>query len=280
MADMIAFMNVARDAAPEIDRLVWSVNRRMEAVHGGELLALARERGLDSLELLSNFADFLLAGTLSPELAILRMRYLPSGRVHRRLEELEGKHLIEHRGANLAATPAMVELLNGMYVARARVAADAWHDHIDEVATATHLAQAINLAASADHVVAAAHRVLPQPDDPYLRLHHCLVTLRYVRQHDHAEAWLSQGLTAPAIVAMTQLWHGNAVEASDDGLAQLVTLGFATAEPPALTAAGSTTRNAIEADTDRRAQASFAVLGDQEAVEFVQTLRNLPGTVA
>ncbi len=271
-------MDVARDAAPEIDRLVLSVNQQVGVVHGSELTALARDRGLDSLELLPHFADFLLAGRLSPELAMLRMRYMPSERVLSRLEELEDKQLIERHGSYLAATPVMRELLEELLAARSKVAADVWGDNDDEVATATRFAREVGLAASADHTVAVVHRALPQPSDPYLRLHQCLVTLRYIRQHDHAEAWLSRDLTAPAMTAMTQLWHGGDVDASHDGMGRLVELGFATAEPPELTIEGRALRDAIEADTNHRSQATFMVLDDQAAGEFVDTLRDLPGS--
>ena len=67
-------MGIAREAAPEIDRLVLSV-RNLGPERTEHLAELARDQGLETLELLPHFADFLLAGVLTNELAALRMRY-------------------------------------------------------------------------------------------------------------------------------------------------------------------------------------------------------------
>ncbi len=272
-------MGVAHDAAPEIDRLVLSVNGGVIPKHGRRLMALARERDLDSLELLPHLGDFLRAGVLTPEVATLRVRYWPPERVLDRLDEFEAKQLIEPSSGGLAATPTMRELLEAFLAAQADVAADQWGGHDDELATAAHLAQLVGLAASDDHMVAVLHRTLPEPTNRYLVLHHRLVTLRFVRQHDHAEAWLACDLTAPTMVVMTGLWHNGEVEAPDAGLNQLVELGFATTDPPTLTAAGRDVRETIEADTNQRAQATFDALDDHRATAFLAALRSLSGTI-
>jgi hypothetical protein len=124
--------------------------------------------------------------------------------------------------------------------------------------------------------VAATHRTLPAPEDPYLRLHSRLVTLRYVRQHDHVEAWSAHGLTAAAAVAMTALWQGEDVDASA-GLTELVSRDLASEDPPALNDAGRRMRAEIETDTNERAQAIFSALGEDETAEFLAVLRRLPG---
>lgn len=272
-------MGIAPDAAPETDRLVLSVNRGVYSSHGARLLALAKVRGLNSLELLPHFGDFLLAGTLTRELAVLRMRYwLPEG-VLGRLDDLERKQLIHQRGSRLAATPSMRPLLEALRAAQADVAAQAWGDHNTDVGTATGVAGDVIVAASDDHVVAVAHRALPEPSDPYLLLHYRLTTLRYIRQHDHAMAWLARDLTAPAMVVMTELWHDGHVEAQSDGLTQLIQLGLATVGHPTLTPAGRDLRDAIEADTDRRTQETFNALDDQAANAFLDALKRLPGTI-
>lgn len=272
-------MDVAPEAAPEIDRLVLSVNSRMSAEHGAQLLEMARGRGLDSLELLPHFADFLLAGVLTPHLAALRMRYRPPERVAARLEELENKELIERRGERLVATDEMRDLLEALLAARARVAGEAWGDHPDEVTASTRLAREVSRNASPDHEVAVAHRAVPEPEDPHLALHTLLTNLRYVRQHDHAEAWRSRGLSAPAMILMTALWRDGAAEPAADGLEELAEAGLATRDPLALTPAGRETRDEIEADTNDRARVSFAVLDDRASRVFIDSLRALPGSL-
>lgn len=272
-------MKIAREAAPEIDRLVLSVNRHVGPRHGGRLLELARECGLETLELLPHFGDFLLAGRLTHDLATLRMRYMPPERVLSRLEELEGKLLIRRGESGLVATPALERLLEALSDAQADLAAEMWGDHHDDVATVTPLAKRLAEAASDDHVVAVVHRALPEPTDPYLLLMVRLVTLRYIRQHDHAMAWHSHGLTAPEMVTMTELWHDQPGDHSGDGLTRLVAAGLAEADPPRLTSAGLQMREAIEDETNRRSQETFDVLDAEAAEALMAALRRLPSTI-
>jgi hypothetical protein len=278
-AARVHLVGIAREAAPEIDRLVLSVNRRVGPKHGTRLGELARERGLETLELLPHFGDFLLAGRLTRDLAILRMRYWPPERVLARLDELEEKQLIRQGDSGLVATSTLRPLLEALLMAQADVAAEAWGGHHDDVGTAAQMAREIGAAASDDHVVAVAHRALPPPADPYLLLEHRLVTLRFIRQHDHAMAWLARGLTAPDMVIMTKLWQNNPLGEPSDGLTRLIELGFVGGNPPRLTAAGGEVREAIEADTNEKAQQTFDVLDDPAATEFLAALRRIPGVV-
>src|SRR5690554_6579179 len=271
-------MEIAREAAPEIDRLVLAVNA-LAATRDEELIPLAREAGLDSLEGVMHFADFVLAGVLTPRLAELRLRYRAPELVQANLRNWLDRGLVEHRGDQLVATGRMRGLLEEALAVRARAAAELWHDHPSEVATATGIARVVSQAASPEHEVAVAHREVPVPDDEYLALHTLLTNLRYIRQHDHAEAWSSRGLSAPAMVVMTALWHGSPVEPGAVGLDELVAAGYATADPVALTHVGVDIRDAIEEETDQRAQASFSVLGEEDATAFLAALRILPGTM-
>jgi hypothetical protein len=272
-------VEIAAEAAREIDRLVLSVNRRVGPKHGSRLVELARERGLEALELLPHFGDFLLAGRLTRDLATLRMRYWPPERVLARLDELEEKQLIRGGDSGLVATSTLRPLLEALLAAQADVAAEAWSEHQDDVATATPLARELAAAASDDYVVAVVHRTMPEPGDPYALLEHRLVTLRYIRQHDHATAWLSRRLTAPDMVVMTKLWHDQPMEEPSEGLARLVALGFAEGDPPRLTTTGRQVREAIEDETNRRAQQMFDVLDQQAATALLAALRRLPGTI-
>jgi len=226
--------------------------------------------------LLNGLGDFMVAGVLTEEIAVLRSRYRPRDVVLRTLHELEQQGLVERDGPALAATQELRPLIESMMDARADAAATMWRGHEDDVEQASRTAQALGELASDDHVVATVHRTLPAPEDPYLRLHSRLVTLRYVRQHDHAEAWIAQGLTASEIVVMTGLRSGEDV-APDDVLERLVDRGLASHDPPALTDAGQRMRAEIEADTNERSQEIFTALGENETAEFLAVLRRLPG---
>ena len=258
--------------APEIDRLVLAVN---DAVDNARLSAAGGERIVDWM-VVNQLGDFLSAGVLTQQIATSRSPYRPREVVRSRLHELVEQGLVEHHGPALAATDELRPLIRAFMDARAEAAATLWRGREDDVDQASRTAQELRALASDDHVVAAAHRELPVPDDPYLCLHSRLVTLRYVRQHDHVEAWLAHGLTAAAAVAMTALWQGEAFDASP-GLTELVSRELASDDPPALTDAGRRMRAEIETDTNARAQAIFSALGENETAEFLAVLRRLPG---
>lgn len=268
---------IARELAPEIDRLVLSVNGRAVTTNNDRLLGLARERELESLTLLPHFGDFLLAGTLTSDLALLRMRYWPPETVLDRLDEFETKQLIVNGADGFVASPKMRPLLEAVLEALADTAAELWDRHPEPVATAASVARVVIEGTSEDHVVAAVHRALPEPTDPYGLLHRRLTTLRYIRQHDHAEAWSSRGLTPPEAVLMTRLWKDEPADEANQARDGLSGRGLVDGDPPRLTRAGRELRESIEEETDRRAQGSFDVLDDRTATDFLATLRSLPG---
>lgn len=271
-------MDIARLAAPEVDRVVLSVNGRLAMEHGDRLLTLARGRGLESMDLIPQLAPFMLGGRLTRDLAGLRMRYLPQERVLGRIDELEALGFLVSDDGELGPNPDLRALLQELQTALAQAAEGQWEDHAEEVEQASATARRIGDAASGEHLVAVVHRELPEPDDPRLRLHQRLVTLRFVRQHDHAMAWLSRGLTAVGMVALTELWHGRPVD-SDDDLTTLAEDGYIEGEPTRLTDRGRQVRDEIEAETNRSNQESFDVLDDAEAESFVSVLGRLPGVI-
>jgi len=271
-------MELARDAAPEIDRLVWTVNRGVAPKHGPRLSEMAAAIGLDSLLPFPVTADFLLAGAASVDLISQRMPYSRPTDVHSRFEELIAMDLVEARDGVVVATDQLVPLLETVRQCTADVAADTWTGHEQRMATVADLARKVAMAASDDHAVAVAHRELPSVDDPYLRLFDRLVTLRYVRQYDHVVAWQGHDLTAPMTVALTKLWHGESVAADAEGLSELVERGLAQPDPVALTDAGRTLRDDIEAGTNRRARVTFDALDADEGASLLDGLRQLPGS--
>ena len=246
-----------------------------DAIDTARLSAAAADRVVDWM-VVNQFGDFLAAGSLTQQMATSRSPYRPREVVRARIHELVEQGLVEHRGKALAATDDLRPLIRAFMDARADAAATLWRGHEDDVDQASRTAQELRELASDDHVVASAHRALPAPDDPYLCLHSRLVTLRYIRQHDHVEAWSAYGLTAAAAVAMTALWQGEDVDASA-GLTELVSRDLASDDPPALNDAGRHMRAEIETDTNERAQAIFSALGEDETAEFLAVLRRLPG---
>lgn len=274
---MVSSMEIAKAAAPEIDRLVFGVGRMLRPKQSARIEELARECGLETMEFLPHFRDFLANGTLTTESATLRGRYRPVEALLDRLDELERKDLIRQGDAGFVPSPALQPLLDAMEAAKADVAADLWGGHEDEMATVSELARQVISAATDEHVVAVAHRAPPEPDDPYLRLARRLMTLRYIRQHDHAEAWLAKDLSAPEIVVLTKLWRGDEAPEAPEVLARLADLGYVTTAPPKLTEAGREVREAIEDDTNDRAELSFAVLDEPSAAEFLGAMGRLPG---
>lgn len=271
-------MEIARQAAPEIDRLVWTVSRGVAPKHGDRLRELAAEHGLDSFDPFPTTADFFLAAQATVDLLARRMPYRPPDDVASRLEELTAMGLIEQRDGRMGVTANLRPMLDHMRSCEADIATTTWSGHEDRVAEVAELARTVALAASDDHVVAAVHRGLPSVEDPFLLLFDRLVTLRYIRQHDHVAAWQAYGLTAPGIVAMTALWHGEPVDADHEGIASLDDLGFTALDPVRLTGAGETVRAEIEAATNERAQETFNVLDDDQAAALLAGLRSLPGS--
>jgi hypothetical protein len=266
-------MDTARLIAPEIDRLVLGVNQAIEPRYAGELHRAARRVGLDALGPLIQFADFLLGGTLTPELAERRFPYLPPGTVASLFADLEERGHVTVVGGIYRPDDAARTVLETVISLRGSVAHDMWADAHDVVIAAWHLAAPAVAAVTDDYPVAAAHRTLPDPEEPCLRLHHRLVTLRYVRAQAHVDAWRSRDLSPAQIVTLTALWHDEPHGSA--GLDALEGRGWVAGEPAALTDAGRTAREAIEADTISGAEPVFDALGEAGG-QLVSQLASLP----
>lgn len=266
-------MSLTSDAAPEVDRLVLSVSRSIDAAR---IQRHADEAGLANLDLMLHWWDFLLAGRLTRPVATLRSRYRPEADVHDRLDDLVASGFVEESTSGLTATARLRPVLEGLGDELTRRARAAWSHAPDAVATAATAADRLANAATEHHVVAVVHRELPHRDDPSGALHGRLVTLRFIRQHDHVEAWARHGLSAAQMVALTRLWHGeDPGEVTDGTRASLVERGLVDPAVGALTADGRSLRQAIEDDTNRRNAATLAILGD-DGPAFLAALRALP----
>ncbi len=271
-------MGMAVEASPEITRLVIGVNRRVAPEHGERLAAMARDIGLDSLDLLPPFADFLLDGLLTAQIARLRMRYAPPDRISARLKELEEKELIVLEGGAYRSTDTLSPLLKSMRSAVADVASKLWERNEVEISILTECARIVRETVTPDQVVATAHNRVREPLDRYSLLEHRLVTLRYMRQQDHAQAWTDQNLTAAEAAVMTALWRDEDVEISDEVADSLRDAEYLKkSQPFELTKKGTKTRQAIEDATNELSEHGFAALDEEAAARFLAALKAMPG---
>jgi DNA-binding MarR family transcriptional regulator len=270
-------MENAETASQEITRLVLGVNRRVGLNHGDRVTVMASGIGLQSLALLPHLGDFLLDGLLTRQIATLRLRYQPEGEVTSLLAQLEDKGLIKLNRWGFVATDRLRPLLKALHSARADVARDLWIHNEVEVSVVTETAKAILDGVTPEHIVAHTHNRVRKPLDRYSLLCQRLVTLRYIRQQDHAEAWTDQNLTAGEIAVMTALWRDEPIEIDEPPLASLRAAGHVLkSEPPRLSARGKRLRRAIEDDTNSRTKATFEVLDEATMTRFVETLGRLP----
>lgn len=270
-------MAYAEQAAHEIDRLVIGINRRVGPAHGHHLLALAGNIGLESLDLLPTFSDFLLDGLLTRQVALLRMRYRPEDDIRERLEDLEKRGLITQTNTGFTATEQLRPLLKAMRSALADVAQSVWENNEVDISVVTETARLLSEKVTDDHVVAKAQSQLRPPLDRYSLLEQRLVTLRFIRQHEHAESWLAEGLSAPEIVLMTALWRDAEGEIDEAAMESLRNLGYAKkSDPPTLTATGKKLRQKIEDETNARSEPMFADLDSETADRFLAAMGNLP----
>lgn len=269
-------MTFAARIAPEIDRLVLAVNTASGEASRPRIAELTARIGLDSPALLKHYAEFLLADGISEELMVIRLPYQPAEAVRERVATWKRLDLVvDGGGGSLQATDPLVPLLEQILAERREIATGLWsrHDVLDDA-----LAGAGEVIAGLpEHFrLAVAHRRVPDPDDPCLRLHHRLTTLRYVRAQSHVEAWRGRGLERQEILALTSLWHG---KVPDDGpvLAELAERGLVDLSAPALTEEGTQLREAIEEDTNRATEPVFAKLTATQQQVFAEALTDLPG---
>lgn len=264
-------VSIPAAAAPETDRLVLGVN---EARDQDRFARLAANVGLDSWFVLGHWWDFLLAGTLTREVARLRSRYAPAQLVDRMIDRLLELGFVDEQAGRLAATARLEPVLSAIQEDTGRVARDAWADHDSEVDVVADGAARMIAAADDDALVAVTHRAIELPDDKYLALYCRLVTVRYIRQHDHGAAWAAHDLTAPQMRVYTELWHDGQVADDVDGRADLEARGLVAATG-GLTEAGRQLREQIEHETLERSARTYDVLGE-DGPEYLAALTALP----
>ncbi len=145
---------------------------------------------------------------------------------------------------------------------------------VDELEPATEaLVRAAREVTTDGRALAAAWQHVPVPDAPAARLWWAATVLREHRGDGHVLAATSAGLSGLQ-ATLTHVANGQVTRQTMqpnrgwtddewlDGVAQLAERGLVTEDGSALTAAGRTLRNEIEADTDRLASEQLRLLGD------------------
>lgn len=258
--------------APHVDRLVLGINRQVGPRHGHVLGAIATELGLDSLKMIPHFADFWLDGPLRSDVLAARLPYAPMWSVTERLGTFVSRGLVERSDAATHATGAFRPLLVAAIAAREDVVDRTWsHTPTDDIEALT---RRVVDAVTESHIVACAHRSLTPAENPMLRLYDRLVTLRYVRQHDHVEAWHAEGLSADAMKVLTPLWYREAPPLDGPGWEELEVGGLV--EEGRLTDRGRSLREQIEVETNQRAASSWSVLDEAEREHLLAVLSEMP----
>jgi hypothetical protein len=273
-------MDIARSLAPAVDRLVISVYLTTRERHGLHVWDRAQAVGLDSIFLLNDVAEFLLEGRLTEEWAIRRFRYMDAADVMGGLDSLRSGGQIVLADDGYRAVPRLAGFLEWLLASRAEAAAHQWSSVTADVEELEGLLAPVLAGLDTEEFpLAASHRLLSDPEEPELRLHQHLTTLRFVRADAHGDAWSAAGLTAADAMALNALWKGGALppNASADGLPAG---GWATPDPWRITAAGVALRDQIEVETDRRNNTAYRLLDDAQSARLVELLQGLPGAAA
>lgn len=268
---------LAARVAPEVDRLVLAVNRSVGPKHGRVLMAVARELGLDSLKLIPHFADFWLDGPLAADIAVARLPYASDGSVLDRLDRFVSMGLLSETRAGFEPTSRFRPLLAASIAAREDVVLGTWMGCDETIADLEPLVARVIARVTQSHPVAAAHRALTPAPDPFLRLYSQFVTMRFIRQHDHVEAWRARGMTPTAMTVLTALWRSNPVPDDTTGWTHLE--GAELVLEGRLTDAGRQLRDEIEAETNARSDRMLSVLDQTEGEGLLELLKRLPGTI-
>ncbi len=268
---MDTLATVAR-IGPAVDNLVFAIAPAVSDTDRQRLAEAVRAAGGDDPRRIIAFAEFLQTG-LDPQVAELRMPYDPDGAVREWLESLTESGVARTENGRIIANDRLRVAIDAVITAQTNATRSLWGDRLREVELAIDLMGQVATATSPDHTVAGAHRSLADPDDPCLLMSRRLVTMRYIRQHDHRMAWTDAGCTKRQILALTELWHGGVVD-DDDAMTELVDRGLAT-PGGALTDEGTELREQIEKDTNARNALNFTILGDSGTARLATVLEGL-----
>lgn len=261
--------NAIEDLAPQVDRLVWSVNDLASFSPQPEIAAAIDRAGDEAMRTVSHFARFWLDAPVTIDLAERRFPYDPPGRLRSQFRSLARSGLLDETADGWAATDAFRPGLEAVRAGRREASSQLWGSNVEE---AIGLVEQITSSVGPEHSVAYRHASLPRATEPALHLFDRMTTLRYVRQHDHVAAWSAQGLAAHEMVALNRSIEGDAVAVPPT----LVDRGLVTAGGEA-TNAGLALRTAIEEETNRQNDESWSGLDERGRRRLLEVLSALPG---
>jgi hypothetical protein len=229
---------------PVIERLTLAVVNKAMARAAGTPVPYAAAPG--AMRMLGQLRTALLARSVTAAGMAAIYRYRDASDVRRDVEGLRAAGLIDKTDDDaIQATGSGRAVLTEMYKVSADVAGELWADQEAGLAGLNNLAGRLVHAALATG--GQAYTAMAPPYEPPgaagLLLHTRLSVLRYHRADAHAAAWQAAGLTS---VNMRQLPAGPS-------------------------------RDAIEAETNRRAGLPYATLSPDERITFLAGLAALPG---
>jgi hypothetical protein len=232
----------AAAVAPAIDRAVIDIHLRSRD-RGREV---ARAHGLERAGILVELRSALLAGPVDRSTAEAVARYFPEGGLDEELraQVAQGMLEVDEPDGRLQVTEQGTVVVHQFYDVHAEVTAGAWAEPADDVRWLVDVAGRLLEAARPTGGAAFAGMSRPHErlgDPAALVLFNRLSALRYHRADAHAAAWAAAGHTAESI---------NQLESGPE-------------------------RDAIEADTNRRAAPPFATLAADERLHLLAALAAL-----
>lgn len=246
-ADPLAPESIAAHIAPIIDRLRLAVARRTKQLSTTAGLPSDAGVGEPGFQLFMMMRDTLPDRALRSEQLGAAFLYQRPGAAASLLDELRGAGLIEDAADSLMRLSARGrELMGRLVLVSADAVSELWGVGTSQAAQLLPLVDRA-LVAAAPSGGAGFELMTPAYDAPdasaEAKLSERLAGLRFHRFDAHVAAWRAAGLTAEAVKALTP--------------------------GPA--------RDAVEADTDRRAGVAYATLDPAERLELLAGLGALSG---
>ena len=176
---------IAKNAAPDIDRLVFAVHRNARRHAGDRLPGLMQAVCIDELGPINALDDLLMAGGLTRSKAALRVRYMIKT-VDAFLDECVKAGSLVLQDGRFIVSGDLAEALRYLHECRATGASELWGTRADVVEELTADAVKV-LAAAGDSPLLAAYHDVPLDDRRDIRLFELLTRLRYLRNDAHAD---------------------------------------------------------------------------------------------
>ncbi len=275
-------MNFVGEAAAEVDRLVVAIYERTQTLFAASEFArsLKAHPGL-----LNGLA--LLDGPIEAESVTVIYPYLPDRLRGLLVQNNIDEGVIRLEGDRIVLTDAGVAPAHALAAMFEQAAESMWTNASDLSEVEPLLGAAVGQARALPAPIlpsafALAEQLTDRPTQPERVFRH-VNALRYWRADAHRAAWSAAGLTVQEAHALNRLWdvhrHVERVGQGEPrpgrtGVAGLTERGYAAGE--AITSAGVTVREAIEADTDARTAPIYEPLDEPSRVAFLNGLRELP----